>query len=77
MTYNRIFQEFDENSPNGLNAVTLTTLKTQQNVNDHLAKLLMEKERGWFFKQYFYYIKMLYVIYEYSNITNIYTIVNI
>jgi len=41
-----IFQEFDEKSPNGLNAVTLTTIKTQQNVNKHLIKLLTQKERG-------------------------------
>ncbi|XP_060870995.1 uncharacterized protein LOC132945306 isoform X4 [Metopolophium dirhodum] len=37
--------EFDEESPNGLNAVTLTTIKTQQNVNNHLIKLLTLKER--------------------------------
>ncbi|XP_050056969.1 uncharacterized protein LOC114132611 isoform X5 [Aphis gossypii] len=37
--------EFDEKSPNGLNAVTLTTIKTQQNVNNHLIKLLVQKER--------------------------------
>uniref|UniRef100_A0A2H8TG30 Tudor domain-containing protein 1 n=1 Tax=Melanaphis sacchari TaxID=742174 RepID=A0A2H8TG30_9HEMI len=37
--------EFDEKSPNGLNAVTLTTIKTQQNVNNHLIKLLAQKER--------------------------------
>ncbi|KAL4112570.1 hypothetical protein QTP88_016325 [Uroleucon formosanum] len=37
--------EFDEKSPNGLNAVTLTTIKTQQNVNNHLIKLLTQKER--------------------------------
>ncbi|XP_022162071.1 uncharacterized protein LOC111027893 isoform X3 [Myzus persicae] len=37
--------EFDEKSPNGLNAVTLTTIKTQQNVNNHLINLLAQKER--------------------------------
>ncbi|XP_026816248.1 uncharacterized protein LOC113555865 isoform X3 [Rhopalosiphum maidis] len=37
--------EFDEKSPNGLNAVTLTTIKTQQNVNNHLIQLLAQKER--------------------------------
>ncbi|VVC36208.1 Hypothetical protein CINCED_3A022077 [Cinara cedri] len=36
--------EFDENNPNGLNSVTLTTIKNQQNVNNHLITLLTGKE---------------------------------
>lgn len=46
MVFNVIFQEFDENSPDGLSSVTLNVIKTRQNVNNHLARLLTKKERG-------------------------------